>query len=212
MCFNGLAIANIVTISITYGAILTSPPYSWPTSSVSLSSLGDILLALFALGIFGYGSDHLVKWKAKKNDSVHEPESRLLLLWIPVVLGILSAILYGEAAAKNGQYHWSIFVLSKAGASLSFTGVNIVTETYLLDAFPAYPAPILVVICSLRGFLSFGISSGMQRVIESSGYITIFAIYAGTTALLGFFGAWVFLRGKAIRIMMERRILKRAIS
>ena len=212
VCFNGLAIASIITVSSTFGGILASPPYNWPMSSVSLSSLGDILLAIFALGVFGYGSDHLVKWRAKKNNSVHEPEIRLCLLWIPVVLGIASAMLYGHAAATPGQYHWSVLVLSKAGTSLYFTGISIVTETYLLDSYPAYSAAVLVVICSLRGFLSFGISSGIQKVIESSGYITAFEIYAGLIASFGVLGIWMYLRGKAIRGVMERCILKRRTS
>jgi hypothetical protein len=58
---------------------------------------------------------------------------------------------------------------------------------------------ILVLLCSLRGFIGFGISFGTIAFVEKSGYDGAFNICAGILAALAVLGVPVYLFGKRIR-------------
>lgn len=208
-CLNGLTIGVNIAIGTTYGNIVHAPPYNWSDSSVSYVNAGQIVIAFVALPLLGNGSDAIIKWRARRNGGVHEPENRLLLLWIPLLCGCLAATLYGLAAQNPGQYHWFVFVFANAAYYFAFVGANIAAITYLLDSYPARAGPILVVITALRGFVSFGTSYGVAKFIETDGYDGTFGTYAGLTALFGLLGIPVFVFGKRIRAYTGRWAMKK---
>ncbi|KAI7361331.1 MFS general substrate transporter [Hortaea werneckii] len=197
-CLNGLTIGVNIAIGTTYGEIMQTG-YGWGHSSVSYVTAGQIVTALIALPVLGKGSDWAIKRAAKRNGGVHEPENRLLLLWLPIIVGVISATIYGQAAQHPDQYHWFAIAFAYAAYYFCFLGANIGGITYLLDSYPARSAPVLVVICAFRGFVSFGTSYGVTNFIETSGYDGSFGTYAGLTALFGLLGLPVFFYGKRIR-------------
>lgn len=94
MIYSGINIA----LGTTYGTILEAPPYNWAASIVSVANTGQIVVAIVALPLLGSGSDKIIKWFARRNNGIHEPEYRLVPLVIPIVVGVLSATFYGLAA------------------------------------------------------------------------------------------------------------------
>ncbi|KAJ4406537.1 hypothetical protein N0V91_004479 [Didymella pomorum] len=208
-CLNGLTIGVNIAIGTTYGNIVHAPPYNWSDSSVSYVNAGQIVVAFVALPLLGNGSDAIIKWRARRNGGVHEPENRLLLLWIPLLVGCLAATLYGIAAQNPDKYHWFVYVFANAGYYFAFVGANIAAITYLLDSYPARAGPILVVITAFRGFVSFGTSYGVAKFIEMDGYDGAFGTYAGLTALFGLMGIPVFLYGKKIRAFTGKFAMKK---
>ncbi|KAK8207430.1 major facilitator superfamily domain-containing protein [Phyllosticta capitalensis] len=203
-CLNGLTIGVNVAIGTTYGAVIEAPPYNWSSDSASYVNAGQIVTALVALPLLGTGSDKIIKWRARKNDGIHEPENRLLPLVLPILVGVLSAVIYGEACQHPEDYHWFALVFANAGYYFCFVGGNIAAITYLLDSYPARGGPMLVIICALRGFVSFGVSFGVADFIESSGYDGSFGTYGGLTGLFGLLGIVVFFTGKRIRAFTGR--------
>lgn len=71
--------------------------------------------------------------------------------------------------------------------------------TYLLDSYPQRAGPLLVIICAVRGIMSFGVSYGIQPFIERNGYDGAFAVFGGLTGAFGVLGIFVFIFGKKIR-------------
>ncbi|KAI7209358.1 hypothetical protein KC333_g8759 [Hortaea werneckii] len=206
-CLNGLTIGVNIAIGTTYGEIMQTG-YGWGHSSVSYVTAGQIVTALIALPVLGKGSDWAIKYAAKRNGGVHEPENRLLLLWLPIIVGVISATIYGQAAQHPDQYHWFAIAYVYAAYYFCFLGANIGGITYLLGSYPARSAPVLVVICAFRGFVSFGTSYGVTHFIETSGYDGSFGTYAGLTALFGLLGLPVFFFGKRIRQFTGRWAVK----
>ncbi|USW52693.1 Putative major facilitator superfamily, MFS transporter superfamily [Septoria linicola] len=198
-CLNGLTLGVNIALGTTYGAIVTAPPYNWPESSASYVTPGQIVTALVALPLLGNGSDYVLKWRARRNGGVHEPENRLLLLWIPILIGVVSRVIYGQAAAHPERYHWFAIAWAYAAYYFAFIGANIAAITYLLDSYPARAAPVLVVITAMRGFVSFGTSYGVAKFIAREDYDGSFGAYAGLTAAHGLLGIPVFWYGKRIR-------------
>lgn len=207
-CLNGLTIGVNIAIGTTYSNIVAAPPYSWPDASASYVNAGQIVVAFIALPLLGNGSDYIIKWRAKRNGGIHEPENRLLLLWIPLVVGIISSVLYGQAGSHPYKYHWFAIVFANAGYYFAFVGANIAAITYLLDAYPARAGPSLVVITAFRGFVSFGVSYGVAAFIEDAGYDGAFGAYAALTAFFGLLAIPIFMYGKRIRKFTGRWAIK----
>ncbi|EUC42415.1 hypothetical protein COCMIDRAFT_103556 [Bipolaris oryzae ATCC 44560] len=203
-CLNGLTIGINIAIGTTYGKIVTSAPYNWGDDAASYVNAGQVVVAFVTLPLLGYGSDKIIKWRAKRNGGLHEPENRLLALWIPIMVGILSATLYGQAGEHPEKYHWFVIVFANSGYYFCFLGANIAAITYLLDSYPARAGPVLVVITAFRGFVSFGTSYGVAKFIDTAGYDGSFGTYAGLTGLFGCLGIPIFLYGKQIRAYTGR--------
>jgi hypothetical protein len=204
MCLNGLTLGVNIAIGTTYGGIITAAPYNWPDRSASYVNIGQIVVALIALPTLGYGSDMLVKYMARRRGGIHEPEVRILTLGFPIIVGVFTAVLYGQGASHPENYHWFVYVWAAAAYFFAFIGANIVAITYLLDSYPARSGPILVVICAFRGIISFGVSYGIAPFIEVAGYDGSFATYAGLTGLFGLLAIPIYIWGKNIREFTSR--------
>ncbi|KAL4863077.1 hypothetical protein BDV12DRAFT_206833 [Aspergillus spectabilis] len=199
LLLNGLTIGTNIAIGTTYANILHAPPYNWPNKSASYVNCGQIVVALLALPLLGHGSDYIAKYFAKRNNGLHEPETRIISLIFPIIVGTFTAALYGQAGQYPEKYHWFIYVWAVAAYYFCFVGANIVAITYLLDSYPARAGPLLVIICAFRGIISFGTSYGTAPFVERHGYDGAFGTFAGLTALLGLLGVPVYFWGKRIR-------------
>lgn len=199
MCLNGLTLGVNVAIGVTYGNIVSGEPYNWPHKSTSYANTGQIVVAIVALPLLGLGSDKIIKWKAQRNNGIHEPEARILTLPLPIIIGIFTTVLYGQGAANPNSYHWFVYVWSVAAYFFTFLGANIVGITYLLDSYPARAGPLLVIICAFRGIIAFGVSYAIAPFTERSGFDGAFATFGGLTGLFGLLGIPVFIWGKHIR-------------
>ncbi|KAJ5996502.1 hypothetical protein N7499_007180 [Penicillium canescens] len=199
LCLNGLTIGTNIAMATTYGTILTAAPYNWPDTSTSYVSCGQIIVAIIALPLLGTGSDKLVRMRAERNGGIHEPETRILPLILPIIVGTITAIFYGQGAEHPEKYHWFVYVWSIAAYYFAFVGANIVAITYLLDSYPARAGPMLIIICAFRGFISFGTSYGTMPFVESHGYDGAFGTFGALTAVLGVLGVPIYFWGKNIR-------------
>ncbi|KAI4715911.1 MFS general substrate transporter [Aureobasidium sp. EXF-10727] len=199
LCLNGLTLGANIAIGTTYGGIVTAAPYNWKQDAASYVNIGQIVVAIIALPLLGHGSDRLVKWRAQRNGGIHEPENRILPLILPLVVGVFSCVLYGLAAQNPTHYHWFTYVWVVAAYYFAFVGANIVAITYLLDSYPARAGPLLVIVCAMRGVMSFGVSYGIQPMIQAKGYDGAFGIFAALTAAFGLLGVPIFIWGKNIR-------------
>lgn len=63
---------------------------------------------------------------------------------------------------------------------------------------------ILVLFCSLRGFIGFGISFGTIAFVEKSGYQGAFNICAGIIGALAILGFPIYFFGKRIRMWSNK--------
>lgn len=167
-------------------------------------NIGQIVVALLALPLLGHGSDKIIKWRASRNNGIHEPENRIIPLILPIVIGVFSAILYGYGAQYPTRYHWFVYVWATAAYYFAFVGANIVAITYLLDSYPARAGPLLVIICAFRGIISFGVSYGIAPFIAKDGYTGAFGVFGGLTGVLGLLGVPIYIWGKQIRAFTGR--------
>ena len=193
-----------LNLFLQYGSIVEGAPYNWPHSSTSYANTGQIITSLVALPIYGFGSDWIIKWFAKRRGGIHEPETRLIPLILPIIVGVITSVLYGQGATHPDKYHWFTYVWALAAYFFTFIGANIVAITYLLDSYPQRASSLLIIICAHRGLLSFGVSFRVWDMIDSMGYDGAFNMFAGLTAVMGAFAILLYFFGKRIRIFTGR--------
>lgn len=165
---------------------------------------GQIVVSFVALPVLGAGSDFLVRYLSKRNGGIHRPEYRLVPLIFPIIVGVLSAILYGQAAAHPDKIHWFAVVFSINAYYFAFVGANQCGIVYSLDAYPTRSGAALVVICAMRGVLSFGTSYGVTPFIELWGYDGAYLVYGILTGVLGALGIVVYFLSERIRTFCSR--------
>ncbi|KAL2409302.1 hypothetical protein ABEF95_005955 [Exophiala dermatitidis] len=201
---NGLTLGVNVAMGTTYGNILGAPPYSWAQENISFAMSGQIVVSLIALPALGWGSDWAIKVLAKRNGGVHQPQYRLLTLVFPTCVGVLSAILYGQAAQHPDRLHWFAIVFAVNAYYFAFVGANQAGIVYALDSYPTRSGPALVIICALRGVLSFGTSYAVQPFIDLDGYDGAFLVYGILTGVFGAFGILIYIFSAKIRAFCSR--------
>lgn len=201
---NGVLLGINIGVGTSYGNILTSAPYFWSQSAVGFAQSGQIVVAFVALPLLGWGSDKTIQIVAKRNGGMHQAEYRLLALVIPTIVGILSCVIYGQAGSHGENYHWMAIVFTYSGQFFSFVAASICSMSYLLDAYPARQGATLVLICCLRGVISFGINYGLADMQATMGYDGAYGLWAGLTALFGILGIPIYVYGHKIRQFTAR--------
>ncbi|KAK2012465.1 major facilitator superfamily transporter [Colletotrichum eremochloae] len=204
LLLNGLTVGVNIALGTTYGGVLEHAPYNWSTSVISLATTGQIVVSFLALPLLGRGSDWVIRVFARRNGGVHKPEYRLIPLIIPVIVGTLASIIFGQAAQHPDKWHWFAIVFGLNAYYFGFVGANQVGITYALDAYPTRSGPVLVIICAMRGVISFGTSYGVTPFINAIGYDGAFGIYGALTAVIGAMGIFVFIWGNQIRALVAK--------
>lgn len=180
LMLNGAYLGLYIFQASTFATILLSPPFSFAFNSLGYVQGAQVFVCMLFLPLLGHGGDRLIKFLSNRNGGVYKPEYRLPPLAIPCTATVICAIIYGQAAEFPAKWHWSGVAVSYNVIFFGFLGANIVGLTYAADSFPLKAAPSYVVICTGRGFISFGVSYGVLPAIKSMGY-------DGTMILLGVF-------------------------
>ena len=129
---------------------------------------------------------------AKRNNGISEPEYRLISMLLPAITVIISSVIFGMAGTHPTEWSsWAIIVSFNA-EYFGFIGIVLIDFTYSLDSYGERAAPILVLICAIRGLISFGISFGVTNFVKAKGYEGALNICAIVTGVVSAFGLPVF--------------------
>ena len=133
-----------------------------------------------------------------------QPEYRLIATIIPLVSILISTILYGKTAQNPKAWSWAGIAVTLNTEYFGFVGIVVSSFVYCMDAYPQRIDAALVLICSLRGFIGFGISFGSIAFVEKAGYEGAFNICAGIIAALMGLGVPIYFCGTKIRAITQR--------
>ncbi|KAF9773969.1 hypothetical protein IL306_008106 [Fusarium sp. DS 682] len=203
---NGAFLGLYIYQASTFAVILVKPPYLFSPELLGYVQLVQIIDCLLAVPLLGYGSDFICKFMSRRSKGVFEPEYRLIVLIIPAAAAIISAIVYGHAAASPNDYHWIAIVASYHLGFFAFLGANLVGITFVMDSYPNKSAQLLLVVCAGRGFVSFGLSYATVPSIETLGYDGAMNILAIICGVLCAMGVGMYFIGKRVREWARRRI------
>jgi hypothetical protein len=193
-------VLGIYVVMVTeFAGILVAPPNNFGFASLGFVQGGQIVVSIIMVPVLGYGSDLLVKILARRNGGVTEPEHRLIPLMLPAIIVVISCVFFGLGGSDPERWSaWSI-IISFNAEYFGFIGIVLIGFTYALDSYPERAGPLLVLICFVRGLVSFGISYGVTNFVGAKGYDGALNICAIIMGVLSAFGFPVYFFGKKIR-------------
>lgn len=155
---------------------------------VGLSYLSPLIGV--ALGSFyaGYLGDRIVLYLARRNSGVLEPEHRLWLFSLSLILIPGSLLLWGVGAAHHIHWFGLIFAMGVIAASNSI-GVQL-SVSYCIDSYKDLSGEAMVTVIVIRNTMSFAIGYGVTPWVADMGYQNAFVVAAcvGLAQVLTFLG------------------------
>ncbi|KAH8710150.1 hypothetical protein GQ44DRAFT_830457 [Phaeosphaeriaceae sp. PMI808] len=191
-------------MAAVFAGILVQPAYLWSFSALGYVFAGQVASAVAIPFFCGYLSDFMIKQASRRNAGVTQPEYRFFALIIPLIAILISTIFFGKTAQSPKDWSWAGIAVGINFEYFGFVGANVASFLYHMDAYPQRIDAALVLICSLRGFIGFGISFGAISFVEKAGCEDAFNICAGTIAALMGLGVPVYLFGARIRAMTQK--------
>lgn len=91
----GLTTSWLIVVGSVLALIFTAPPYNFSVSGVGLVSIASLIGAILGAFTIGPLADWVVKFMSRRNKGVYEPEFRLLLISVSLVLGGISFFGFG---------------------------------------------------------------------------------------------------------------------
>ncbi|KIK50273.1 hypothetical protein GYMLUDRAFT_209250 [Collybiopsis luxurians FD-317 M1] len=204
--FYGSTLVQFNILNATTSLILGGTPYDFAPSMVGLSYVGPILGTIVGSMLTGPIADRYCLWVASRNNGVREPEHRLRLAWIMVVVCPCSLILWGVGASESIHWVGLVFGMGLLACTLAM-GASIACS-YAIDSYKAISAEAMVVVILVRNCMSFAIGYGITPWITNEGLRNCF-IEAAFISLALFSTMIPFLRyGKILRRRSAARYYK----
>lgn len=180
--FSGLMYGAILcyfnVLNGTASLILSASPYNFRASIVGLSyvsclvgvAVGSVLHSFSQACnpatdfhnrtlYSGHLGDRFILWKARCNNGIMEPEFRLWLFSVLMILIPGSLLLWGVGAAH--KVHWFGLIFAMGALSAGVTAGSQLAITYCIDSYKELGGDAIVTVILIRNTMSFAVSYGL---------------------------------------------------
>ena len=144
-----------------------------------LSIVGNIVGAF----VGGRLTDIYARGCARSNDGKFVPESRLVLLVIPALIGPAGLLMFGLGAERS--LHWAILFVGYGFVSIVPAAASI-AMTYVMDSYFEVAAEGLLVVNGMKNTAAFGFTYGFIPWTTQVGYgkVCYMRLFAAVVARL----------------------------
>lgn len=198
----GTTLAWIVVFSVVNGVIFVAPPYNFSVGEAGLTGLSPFILTIIGEVISGPLNDWICLKFTRRNHGVYEPEFRMVLMIVVVILGTVG--FFGFGVTVHDQTHWAGPVLTYGLANMSLAFLSTCVFGYLLDSYPHLAEEAFVAI-NTRNILTFGLTYFVNDWLARDGALKVFNVLGGCflAVCMLTIPLWVF--GKRIRSFIARQ-------
>lgn len=168
----GVSLFFYSIINTTESIILSAPPYNFSTSMLGLAYLSPVIFVLLFYPYAGWSIDWIKIRKAKKHKGISQAEDRLPVLFLFMILGPASLVIYGVGAAHGINWFGVIFGM---GLMAGFSIVGATSSiTYALDCYPEAGMAGMAVVILIRNVMNFALDYGITPFIDNCGIQTTY--------------------------------------
>ncbi|KAL1990462.1 hypothetical protein VTN49DRAFT_6301 [Thermomyces lanuginosus] len=197
----GTTITWIVVYSVVNAVIFVNPPYNFSVSQTGLISLSPFIMTMIGEVVSGPMNDWICVWLTKKNRGIYEPEFRLPMVIVVVLLGTVG--FFGFGATVHYQTHWSGPVLAFGFANMAMAFASTCVFGYVVDCYPDLSEEIFVAI-NARNLFTFGFTYFVNDWLEKEGVLAVFSVLGGLFLFVCFLTIPMWIFGKKIRSWIGR--------
>lgn len=184
----GLQDTYMLFFLTTQDTYFSDAPWNMSETGVAVMNVATLIGAVVGCIMSGYLSDKHVLWIAKRNDGLYEPEYRLWLLFITLIVSPVGLIMFGVGASKGGA--WPAWVVYGGLALIGFGWGSIgdTAMSYLMDAYPEIVIQGMVGVSIINNTLACIFTFVCSYWLDSAGtqntYIALAVIDFVTIALI----------------------------
>ncbi|KAF9734281.1 hypothetical protein PMIN03_006557 [Paraphaeosphaeria minitans] len=204
----GLSTSWLVVMGGVLAQIFTAPPYNFSVTAVGLVSISPLVASLLSF-VAGPANDYTVKQLARWNGGIYEPEFRLALNVLTLVLGVTGFFGFGATLQHGSPWGAPVFLYGLIYFSMAFLNVGIygyITECHRSKAPEAFAA------LNLRNVYSFGMNYFISSWISSMGPLQVFSIIGGLHIFIMLLTIPMWIFGKRCRSLTARVPFFRAMQ
>ncbi|KAK8020846.1 hypothetical protein PG990_005984 [Apiospora arundinis] len=158
-------------------AFLGRPPYSWSPLISGLINIAGFLGNVCGAYAGGWLVDVWADWRARKNQGVFVPESRLALLVLPTLITGAGCLVFGYGVERT--LHWTSIFFGYGMISFALTAVPTITMAYVSDCVLPVNSDALMLVNGLKNIVAFGFLYGIIPWADEAGYINCFGTQSG---------------------------------
>lgn len=176
----GLQDAYMSFFLTTQDTFFYDDPWNYSGTGVAVMNVATLVGAVLGCIMSGVISDKHVLWLAKRNNGLYEPEYRLWLLFITMIISPIGLFMFGVGAAKGGE--WPAWVVYGGLGCIGFGWGSIgdTAMSYLMDAYPEIVIQGMVGVSIINNTLAcvftFVCSLWLDHVGTQNTYITLAVI------------------------------------
>ena len=197
----GTTLTWMVVFSAVKGVIFTSPPYNFTVSQTGLISLSPFILTILGEIISGPLNDYICLKLTRRNHGIYEPEFRLVLITVTIILGTVG--FFGFGASVHYQTHWSGPVLTFGLANMALAFASTCVFGYVIDSYPKLNEEAFVAI-NARNLLTFGLTYFVNDWLVKDGVLEVFCTLGGLFLFVTLLTVPLWIFGKKIRSAIGR--------
>ncbi|OAA54247.1 Major facilitator superfamily domain, general substrate transporter [Niveomyces insectorum RCEF 264] len=198
----GCAVAFSASQSVSLSSIFTVPPYNFSTRAVGLTVLAPFVANILGNFVPGPVADWLVRFMARKNDGVYEPEFRNILSLPALITGLGGY--WGFGLCIHYQVHWFGPVFFFGLSAFSGSILSLVSNTYLLDCHRKHAQDGYAAVTLLKSVMTFAIAFFMNSWLARSGPIKVYFIIGTIHGVGCLYGLVLYVWGKQMRLAVHQ--------
>ncbi|KAF2196259.1 MFS general substrate transporter [Delitschia confertaspora ATCC 74209] len=200
----------LITISLLAVNIFSAPPYNLNPAQIGLTNLPLLAVGLIGSPLSGWMADAVVKFMARKNRGVFEPEFRLTLMVIATPLATAGFLGFGMSVQKGAPLQWPMLFMSLHALSVPFASQA--SLTYVIDCHPKDANQAFVTINFTKAVFMFLATTYANGWIERVGPRGVFDAITLINLGVCFLTVPSYVFGKKFRGMIARSKFGQAIS
>ncbi|KIX00633.1 uncharacterized protein Z518_09698 [Rhinocladiella mackenziei CBS 650.93] len=166
-----------VATSFVLAQIWSVPPYNLSAASVGYLYVGPFVGGFLAVLFMSFSSDPIVRYAARKNCGVYEPEFRIYPMIVALVTGILGLFLFGNMVEAGKGYYVASCLHGIYGFSVNTAGA--VMNSYVVDAHSEESTEMLIIAMVFKNFFFFGLSYWVNDYLALVGPARYFDLQGG---------------------------------
>lgn len=174
----GLQDAYMSFFLTTQDTYFSEDPWNYSETGVALMNVATLVGAVIGCYVSGVLSDKHVLWLARKHDGLYEPEYRLWLLFVTMIISPIGLIMFGVGAGKDGE--WPAWVVYGGLGFIGFGWGSIgdTAMSYLMDAYPEIVIQGMVGVSIINNTLACIFTFLCSKWLDSSGTLNTYIVLA----------------------------------
>lgn len=192
----GVQIFWFSLIGLTASQFYAAPPYNFSTSNIGNLSYAGVIGAF--LGTFTISfSDKYHIWRSRHNNGISEPEFRLELIFVPIIINTLGLCLYGFGPAFGMS--WVVGAFGVLFINYGLLCLVAITLTYVMECYPGQVTKTMVAILFVRNIMGTIFNWVFQYWLDGMGVKGLTAMLAAICLVVNGFALVFICWGKNFR-------------